>query len=221
MKTKIFQRQNIPNLLTIFRIVLVPIIIVLLLVQPTNIIYNIQFSLNSQLCLLAISDLQISAGILFIIASITDFLDGYLARKFNVISAFGKFWDPLADKLLINCTLFCLASPQQNLVPIWIPIILLIRDFIIDGLRFYMLQQNIVSAANIYGKIKTFVLIIAISFLFFFGGNQLLVSSSYYWGIQNLLLYVSTILSIISGLIYSLPVIYNISKRSKEKNETI
>lgn len=221
MKTKIFQRQNIPNFLTIFRIVLVPIIIILLLVQPTNIIYTIQFSLNNQLCLLIVSDLQISAAILFIIASITDFLDGYLARKFNVITTFGKFWDPLADKLLINCTLFCLASPQQNLVPIWIPIILLIRDFIIDGLRFYMLQKNIVSAANIYGKIKTFVLIIAISFLFFFGGNQSLVSSSYYWGIQNLLLYISTILSIISGLIYSLPVIYNISKRSKEKNETI
>ncbi len=221
MKTKIFQKQNIPNILTIFRIVLVSIIIALLLVKPINIVYSLKFNLNNQICLLEISDLQIAAGILFIVASFTDFLDGYLARRFNVISTFGKFWDPLADKLLINCTLFCLASPQQNLVPIWIPIILLVRDFIIDGLRFYMLQKNIVSAANIYGKIKTFVLIIAISFLFFFGGNQSLISSSYYWGIQNLLLYIATILSIISGLIYSLPVIYNICKRSKEKNETI
>ncbi|MDE5617332.1 MAG: CDP-diacylglycerol--glycerol-3-phosphate 3-phosphatidyltransferase [Ureaplasma sp.] len=221
MKVKFFQKQNIPNILTIFRIVLVPIIIVLLLIEPTAVVYNIQFNLNNQYGLIRISNFQIVAGILFILASITDFLDGYLARKWKVISTFGKFWDPLADKLLINCTLFCLASPQQNLVPIWIPIILLIRDFIIDGLRFYMLQKNIISAANIYGKVKTFVLIIAISFLLFFGGNLILVNSIYYWAIQNLLLYIAVILSIVSGLIYSLPVIYNILTRSKEKNETI
>lgn len=206
-------KENIPNYLTIARIAIVPIIVVLLLVSSNN-LYTLQlwdnYKVNVSIC-------TFIAAILFVLASLTDAIDGYLARKYNWISDFGKFWDPLADKILVNAVLFCLAAPQQNLVPIWIPIIVLIRDIIIDGVRLTASTKNIVLAANIYGKIKTITLLIGLIFLLFFGGAQANVGALYYWLIQNLLMYIAMSLSVISGIIYVIPLWYKANKMKGEE----
>ncbi len=194
----LFKKEQIPNYLTIIRILIVPIIIPILLINFGPQIYSFSFH-----------DLTISfklnmliGVILFIIASITDALDGFLARKYNWVSNFGKFWDPLADKILTNSVLFCLASPNINFVPIWIPIIMLIRDIIIDGARIAALNKKVIIAANWYGKIKTIVLMIAIIIIMFIGINHNYDNGIYYWLIQNFIMYISLILCIISAIIY-------------------
>ncbi len=207
-KKKLFKKEYIPNYLTVIRILIVPIIIPILLINFGPEIYSFSFKDS----IIAIHLNVILGVILFIIASVTDALDGFLARKYKWISNFGKFWDPLADKILTNSVLFCLASPNINLVPIWIPIIMLIRDIIIDGTRMVASNQNIVIAANIYGKLKTVNLMIAIIIIMFIGVNYNLSNPIYYWCIQNLLMYTSLVLCIISGIIY----MYKFYKSKKE-----
>ena len=197
-QNKLFKKEYIPNYLTIIRILIVPIIIPILLINFGPIIYSFSFQ-NTNI------DIKLNlliGAILFIVASITDAADGYLARKYKWISNFGKFWDPLADKILTNSTLFCLAAPNLNLIPIWIPIIMLIRDIIIDGTRMVASNQNIVIAANIYGKLKTVNTMIAIILVMFIGVSYTVDSGIYYWLIQNFLMYTSLALSLISGIIY-------------------
>lgn len=202
MKKFKFLPKHIPNALTILRIVFVPVVLVLMLVQfgpriytfsyyEKNILYEVHVNLNILL-----------AVIFFIIAALTDALDGYLARRFKWVSNFGKFWDPLADKLLINSTLFAFSSSQLNFVPIWIPIIFLARDLIVDGLRFMAAKKNIVMAANWYGKIKTIVMMIAIILIFFIGANQNNATTWYFWAVQNILLLICLVLATASGIIY-------------------
>ena len=196
----LFKKSNLPNFLTVFRIAIAVVIIPLLLIPNETFVYNITLW-NSNFIDLNI--LTLIASILFIIASISDAIDGYLARKFHWISNFGKFWDPLADKILTNTVLFCLASSNQSIVPIWLPIIFLIRDIIVDGIRFNLANKQIVVPANIYGKIKTITLMIGIVFCLFLGNNYNNVGTIYYWAIQNMLIYISAILAILSGIIYA------------------
>ena len=196
----LFKKSNLPNFLTIFRIAIAVVIIPLLLIPNKTFVYHITLW-NSNFINLNV--LTLIASILFIIASISDAIDGYLARKFHWISNFGKFWDPLADKILTNTVLFCLASSNQSIVPIWLPIIFLIRDIIVDGIRFNLANKQIVVPANIYGKIKTITLMIGIVFCLFLGNNYNNVGTIYYWAIQNMLIYISAILAILSGIIYA------------------
>lgn len=196
----LFKKSNIPNFLTVFRIAIAVVIIPLLLIPNKTSIYHITLW-NSNF--IDLNVLTLIASILFIIASISDAIDGYLARKFHWISNFGKFWDPLADKILTNTILFCLSSSNQSIVPIWLPIIFLIRDIIVDGIRFNLANKQIVVPANIYGKIKTITLMIGIVFCLFLGNNYNNVGTIYYWAIQNMLIYISAILAILSGIIYA------------------
>ena len=196
----LFKKSNLPNFLTVFRIAIAIVIIPLLLIPNKTFVYNITLW-NSNFINLNVFTLI--ASILFIIASISDAIDGYLARKFHWISNFGKFWDPLADKILTNTVLFCLASSNQSIVPIWLPIVFLIRDIIVDGIRFNLANKQIVVPANIYGKIKTITLMIGIVFCLFLGNNFKNVGTIYYWAIQNMLIYISAILAILSGIIYA------------------
>lgn len=201
-------KKKIPNLLTIFRIVLVPIIISFILINFGNPIYIISINEKSKI---SINTGLFIAGILFIISSITDFLDGFFARRWNVISSFGKFWDPIADKILVNTTLFALSGIQ--LLPIWIPIVILIRDIIMDGTRMWCSSKKIIIPANIWGKIKTFTLMIGIIYLMFFGVK--INNDYYFWSIQLLLMYFSILLSYISLIIYNINIIRKIKN---EKN---
>ncbi len=144
------------------------------------------------------------AGCLFVIASITDWLDGFLARKYKWVSNFGKFWDPIADKVLINSVLICFAAAQY--IPFYIPVIMIARDVIVDAQRMSAAKKDIVVAANYWGKLKTVLQMVGIIVIFFFFNAQydVLKSSLHwvFWAIQNLMLHLATIMSIASGIIY-------------------
>ena len=126
--------MNLPNKLTMFRVILIPFFIVFLLVPITP------------------YDKWIALGI-FVIASLTDLLDGKIARKYNLITNFGKFMDPLADKLLVCSALICLIELQK--IPAYMVIIIIAREFIISGFRLIASDNGIVIAASYWGKFKT------------------------------------------------------------------
>lgn len=125
--------MNLPNKLTVFRILCIPLFVVFMLVD--TIPYN-----N-----------YIAVGI-FIVTSLTDMLDGKIARKYNLVTNFGKFMDPLADKLLVSAALICLSGTK---IPSWVVIIIISRELFISGFRTLAADQGIVLAAGWWGKFKT------------------------------------------------------------------
>ncbi|SHG93989.1 CDP-diacylglycerol--glycerol-3-phosphate 3-phosphatidyltransferase [Tepidibacter thalassicus] len=160
--------MNLPNKLTIFRIILVPVFVVVMLSNLKN-------------------SLFISAGI-FALASITDFLDGYIARKYNLISDFGKFMDPLADKILVASALITMV--ELNLIPSWMVIIIISREFAVSILRAIASSNGIVIAASKWGKAKTISQIFAIM--------MILLKIPY----SNIVLWIAVFLTIFSGYDY-------------------
>lgn len=126
--------MNLPNKLTVFRVILIPFFVLFLLVELTA------------------YDKWIALAI-FIIASLTDFLDGHIARKYHLVTNFGKFMDPLADKLLVCSALICLI--ELNRIPAWIVIVIIAREFIISGFRLVASDNGVVIAASYWGKFKT------------------------------------------------------------------
>ena len=156
--------MNLANKLTIFRIILVP---VLMIVPIVDSIYGISGEL------LGVPTSFWIMNIIFIIASITDKLDGYIARSRNQVTTFGKFLDPLADKILVLSALIILV--EYSKIPSWIPIIVLAREFIVSGYRLIAVEKGgKVIAASIWGKLKTVTQMIAIicSFLDKFSFGQ-------------------------------------------------
>lgn len=128
--------MNLPNKLTLLRVVLIPVFVVLLLLEGGQ---------NDTL--------RIAALIVFCIASFTDFLDGQIARRNNLVTNFGKFMDPLADKLLVCSALICMIELGQ--LPSWYVITVIAREFIISGFRLVAADSGIVIAASWWGKFKT------------------------------------------------------------------
>lgn len=144
--------MNLPNKLTIFRILLVPVMVIIHL-------------LNIQSSFLGVPISYWIMNIIFIIASYTDHLDGKLARKNNQITAFGKFADPLADKILVLAAMLILV--EDGNLPAWIPIIVLFREFVVSGYRLVAVEKGgKVIAASIWGKLKTVTQMIAIILMF-------------------------------------------------------
>lgn len=144
--------MNLPNKLTIFRIILVPIMVII----P---FFNIRGDF------LGIPITWLLVDLIFIIASITDKLDGYLARKNNQVTTFGKFLDPLADKILVLSAMMMLVEMAK--LPAWIPIIVLAREFMVSGYRLVAIEKGgKVIAASKWGKLKTVTQIIAIILAF-------------------------------------------------------
>lgn len=127
--------MNLPNKLTILRVVMIPFFVLFMLVPVTG-----------------SSDKWIALA-LFIAASLTDLLDGHIARKYNLITNFGKFMDPLADKLLVCSALICLV--ELGRIPSWIVIVIIAREFIISGFRLIASDNGVVIAASYWGKFKT------------------------------------------------------------------
>ena len=127
--------MNLPNKLTVVRMVLVPFFVASLLLSGSN------------------ESLKWVALVLFVVASLTDFLDGYIARKYNLITNFGKFMDPLADKILTISGMICLI--ELGRIPSWIVVIIVAREFIISGFRLIAAENGVVIAANYWGKFKT------------------------------------------------------------------
>lgn len=129
-------KMNLPNKLTILRVIMIPFFVLFLLNE--KIPYN-----------------NLIAVVIFSLACITDALDGYIARKHNLVSNFGKFMDPLADKLLVSSAFICFV--EKGLLPAWIVIIIISREFIISGFRLVAVDNGVVIAASIWGKFKTIV----------------------------------------------------------------
>ena len=127
--------MNLPNKLTIFRVILIPFFGVFLLLDPENQMY------------------RYIADAISIVASLTDMLDGKIARKYNLVTNFGKFMDPLADKLLVCSAMICLIATGQ--LAAWIVIVIIAREFIISGFRLVASDNGIVIAASYWGKFKT------------------------------------------------------------------
>lgn len=206
---KLFRINNIPNILTVFRILFIPLILVFLAIDSNITIYSFKITdINYRIDLY-----DLLAGLFFILASITDALDGYLARKFNWISDFGKIWDPIADKVLTTSVFILLAS--QNVTLWYLIVIMVSRDTIIDAYRQTVAKKNIVVAANLFGKLKTiFQMIALIVLILVFNNPEKIYSSSNIWqyySVQNILVFICTFLSVVSGIIY----IVQINKRIK------
>lgn len=194
--------MNLPNKLTIGRIIMVFVMIGVLL-YPYEAMPN--FVVNGR----PIALVYFFALVIFILASITDFLDGYLARKLNLITNLGKFLDPLADKLLTNSLLILLMITPAWLVetsilrvPAWAVIIMITRDFIVDGIRMIAVTEGKVLAANGFGKVKTFLQIFAI--IFYLLNDALFASLSLPsgWSITEITLYIAAIASLLSLVKY-------------------
>ncbi len=165
--------MNLPNKLTTMRMALVPVFIVLYLM-----------------------DYHYIAAAVFIAASLTDFLDGHLARKHNLVTNFGKIMDPLADKLLVTSALVCMV--QTGVVPGWMVIVILAREFAITGLRSVAASEGVVIAAAWSGKIKTVTQMIAIIFLLIGNWPFELISVPF----AQIMLWIAVIMTVYSGAEY-------------------
>ena len=188
-------KLNLANKLTIFRIILVPIMAII----PY---------LNLQGDFLGMSLMYFLMELIFIVASITDKLDGYIARSRNQVTTFGKFLDPLADKILVLTAMVLLV--ELGKIPAWIPVIVLAREFLVSGYRLIAVDKGgKVIAASIWGKLKTVTQMIAIILVMFdknafwdcFRGGLTGVD----FGINlvaTLLLLISTFATIFSGIDY-------------------
>ena len=197
--------MNLPNKLTILRIFLSVIIIIFLVFPFQSAGINIpQLFINERI---VVDVKYLIAGVLFIIASLTDFLDGYLARKNHMVTDFGKLMDAIADKMLVNSVLIIL-SASGFIHPI-IPIIIILRDTIVNTIKMIAASKGKVVAAIKSGKLKTICLMVGISLTLFYN----LPFELYNLRIADFLLILATIFSVISGVQY-----YNANKEYfKEK----
>lgn len=184
--------MNLANKLTVIRVILVPIF---LLCVSTNLIPYGMFV----------------ATIIFIVASATDKLDGYIARTRNQVTNFGKFMDPLADKLLVTAALVTLSG--MDIIPAWISVVIIAREFAVSGLRTVAASEGKVIAASNWGKIKTVFQMVAIVLLLIvanvattpfiadiINSNDFLIMFFSY--IPDIVLYIALIITIISGVDY-------------------
>ena len=188
--------MNLPNKLTISRIIM-SVVIILLLLFPFQ-MAGIEFP---QLFIdekLVVDSKYLITGILFIMASLTDFLDGYIARKNNIVTDFGKLLDAIADKVLVNSVLISLAS--QVLIHPIIPVVIIVRDSIVNSIKMIAASRGKVVAAIKSGKVKTATLMVGITLTLFYNLPFELVNLR----VADFLLFVAAILSIISGIQYYL-----------------
>ena len=185
--------MNLPNKLTLSRIFLTIVIIILCLFPFYNVGINfLKFNVSG----LVIDSTYIIAGIIFIIASLTDFLDGYLARSKNIVTDTGKLLDAIADKVLVNSVLIIFA--YRGFIPAFVPIIYIFRDEVVNALKMDALRKGKVVAAIKSGKIKTASMMIGLTLMFFYNLPFELINL---W-VADFLIYFAVIMSIVSGIEY-------------------
>ncbi len=181
--------MNLPNKLTVFRMILVPTILAVALLGEDGIVtWDI---LGSQLSLMRLICL-----VLFIIASLTDLFDGKLARKHNLVTTFGKFMDPIADKMLVNTMLVLLA--YWRMVPVVCVVLMIMRDLIVDAIRLLAAEKQVVVAAGPLGKLKTVMQMTAIIIVLLDNFPLGFLGVSF----DLITIWLATLISVISGLDY-------------------
>jgi CDP-diacylglycerol---glycerol-3-phosphate 3-phosphatidyltransferase len=184
--------MNLPNKLTMLRMILIPVMIA---------VYLLRNAMGPNVYWIM--------GIIFVVASFTDFLDGYIARKRNIVTTFGKFMDPLADKLLVMTALLIIADVYaKNLLgnmwmPFWVPLIILAREFIVTSVRLVAVNEGKVIAASNLGKAKTALTMLAIIWYLFvlpinFSDSLSLIVSIIGWTLMG----GSVLMTLISGYDY-------------------
>ena len=201
--------MNLPTKITFSRIIATVLLIIALFVLSLIDCLSTPLLGNTRINLIFLI-----LFIFFVIASYTDHLDGKLARKNNQVTDLGKFLDPVADKLLVNTMLIFLcgtplfaryAVEQTALIPVWCVILMVARDTVVDALRFIAAQKGVVIAANIFGKLKTVLQMVAIGavllndfpFHYMYPNN-----TNPYLTVTSFLVYAATFVSILSGVIY-------------------
>ena len=183
-------KMNLPNKLTMLRVIMVPFFVAFLLLTPDYPSFK-----------------WVAFG-LFVVASLTDMLDGYIARKYHLITNFGKFMDPLADKLLVSAALVCLTA--LGFIPAWMTIVIISREFIISGFRLIAAERGIVIAAGWLGKWKTAVTMIMLAIMllvvntagFPFDPTETMGVYGKVVLVADVLLWISVILTIVSLVDY-------------------
>ena len=168
--------MNTPNKLTVARMILVPFLVVFLLTGWGG-------EANRWICLA-----------IFVAASVTDWFDGHLARKYNLITNFGKFMDPLADKLLVCSALICLIALDR--IPAWIVIVIISREFIISGFRLIAADNGVVIAASYWGKFKTASQMVTVILL------VLNIQNTVFTVLGTVFIYISLVLTVVSLIDY-------------------
>lgn len=185
--------MNLPNRITMFRIILAFIILIILLIPWS------QLSISWPLFLIkdVIVDLKyIVVGVLFLIASITDFIDGYIARSRNLVTDFGKIMDAIADKILVNGILIILA--YERIIPVVIPVVIITRDIITDSCKSVSGSNGKVVAASILGKVKTIFIMTGLTLVLFYELPFILLNVK----LGEILLLIGCVLSIVSSVEY-------------------
>jgi len=179
--------MTIANIITVVRIIMVPFFLVILLTEMQN--------------------KEIIAFAIFVVAAVTDSLDGYIARKYNEVSALGKFLDPLADKLLVSAALIALVYLQE--VETWVAAIIILRELFISAFRFYFLIHSASFSASVPAKLKTTLQIVALAILIIYRkfpfADQLYI-------LGTAILYVAAFLTLYSGAEY----VIRFSRAAKE-----
>lgn len=187
--------MTLSNKITISRMVLIPIMIIMLFIEPftkINTVFNLSLS-------------ELLFAIIFTVASFTDFLDGYLARKRNEITDFGKFLDPIADKLLTISAMLYITVHRTTYDWWWILIIIvLLREFVVSAIRMMAAKEDHVIAASFFGKLKTVVTMVAIILILYngFGLYHIMKENAHY--VTDVIYYIAILLTFLSGLDYLL-----------------
>lgn len=190
---------NLPTKLTFVRLIL-SLVIIILLIFP---FYRVGVNFPQFLFKNILIDLRyLISGVLFIIASITDYYDGKLARKNNEVTNFGKLVDAIADKVLVNSVLIIFAC--QGFISAVVPVVIIVRDIIVDAIRMICANNGKVQAAKLSGKIKTATLMVGVILTFFYN----LPFQIWGYRVSDFFLYFGTIMSVVSMLEY-----YNLNKK--------
>ncbi len=175
--------MNLPNKLTLFRVLLIPVFVVVL-------IFYKEMGVDLETA-------RYISVFIFVLASCTDAVDGYIARKYNLITNFGKFMDPLADKLLVTSAMISMIGLPSNVaMPSWVVVIVIAREFIITGFRLVAAEKKIVIAAGFWGKIKTVTQMVMITVLLLDFDGMFFIWAGY------ILIGLSVIFTIISAADY-------------------
>ena len=174
-------KMNLPNKLTMLRLCLVPVMTVFLLLPASLIPWQVAYGVGL---------------VLFILTSLTDMLDGKIARARNLITNFGKFMDPVADKLLVMAALLLLV--EDGTIAAWMVAIILGREFIVSALRMVAASEGLVIAANMWGKAKTMITMITLIFLLCPIGPIMLGPVS----LQTIMIWITVIITAVSGVTY-------------------